>query len=47
MAPNGLALIGLNGLMGIVGLLVYFFRYNNPSVFVFPKEVREVEAGTI
>ena len=27
--PNGLALIGLSGLMSILGLLVYFFYYKN------------------
>jgi hypothetical protein len=36
-----------NGLMGALGLLVYFFHYNSPSVYAFPNEVRKVEDGTI
>ena len=47
MCLSGLALMGQSGLVGALGLLVYFFCYNSPQVFAFQNEVREVEVGII
>ena len=47
MCLSGLALMGQSGLVGALGLLVYFFCYNSPQVFAFQNEVREMEVGII